>query len=75
MQNQIELPFRGDRKPCPSVRRNRRAQWARLWFARMHEVVEEAGERTLADKAEHNQLAQPHRAIKEDQESPQNPTS
>ena len=56
MQNQIDLPFRGDRKPCPSVRRNKRAQWAGLWFARMHELVEEAEDRTPVDKREEKQV-------------------
>jgi hypothetical protein len=40
MQNQIELPFRSGRESCRSRHGSRRAQWARLWFARMHEVVE-----------------------------------
>jgi len=55
MKNQIEFPFRGDRKSCSP--RNRRAQWARLWFRRMHEVVAEAVDQTPLDKHEKNQPA------------------
>jgi hypothetical protein len=65
MQKQIELPFRGDRKLCRSVRRSRRSQWARLWFARMHEIVEEAEDRA----GEHKQTKlgnSPDNSVKED---------
>jgi hypothetical protein len=55
MKNQIEFPFRGGSKGC--THRNRRAQWARLWFTRMHEVVAEAGEQAPPDKHEQNQPA------------------
>jgi hypothetical protein len=55
MKNQIEFSFRGDRRLCSP--RNRRSQWARLWFTRMREVVAEAEDRTLFDKHEQNQVA------------------
>jgi hypothetical protein len=55
MKDQIEFPFRGERKACSH--RNRRAQWARLWFTRMREVVAEAGDQTSHDKLEQNQPA------------------
>ena len=57
MKNQIEFTFRGDKKPCSSIRHNRRAQWARLWFTRMRVVVAEAGDRTSLDEREQNQPA------------------
>ena len=41
MKDQIEFNFRRDTQPC-RPRRTRRAEWARLWFTRMHEVVDEA---------------------------------
>jgi hypothetical protein len=55
MQYQIEFPFRGTRAECSTVRRTRRAQWARMWFARMHEIVEEAKDPIPIDKAEQSQ--------------------
>jgi hypothetical protein len=57
MKNQIEFTFRGGKKPCSPARHNRRAQWARLWFTRMREVVAEAGEPTSLDEREQNQSA------------------
>jgi hypothetical protein len=55
MKNQSEFPFRGERKSCS--RRNRRAQWARLWFTRMREVVAEAEDQTAPDEREQPQPA------------------
>jgi len=55
MKYQIEFPFRGERKACSH--RSRRAQWARLWFTRMREVVAEAGDQISLDKHEPNQPA------------------
>jgi hypothetical protein len=55
MKNQINFPFRDDRKSCSPTRHNRRAQWARLWFTRMREVVAQAEDRTPPNRREQNQ--------------------
>jgi hypothetical protein len=45
MKHQIEFNFSGNTKACLR-RRSRRAKWAHLWFTRMHEVIDAAGDQT-----------------------------
>ncbi len=42
---QIEMSLPANTNPCPRNRRVRRAPNASWWFARMHQVVDEAAER------------------------------